>query len=285
MTVDNTFTIKKLRSLEEFFVTFSQITRMPYVECNPETFDDQVYFFAKEPDAIEFAKGYVEKNIPLLTIKVVQKQFPRFFMGLYAEGINKIVFHDGVTEQALDLEQVFPKPDENKIKEQKLPILNPGVQLTTVYFLQELRKPNQKKGDLDRMKHLRELEEEMLVNLIRSKFILAIDISQVKGEFHPENPGPDIRIPYVQNDAGEIYQPIFSDLGEYQKFQKDPNAKMRLAAIPFPGLLPYLLKQAKGFVINPAGFNLVIGRDQLERMKKVTPEEEQTSATDGKQPE
>ena len=48
------------------------------------------------------------------------------------------------------------------------------------------------------MQHLRELEEEMLVNLMRSKFILAIDISQVQGEFDPANPGPDVRIPYIK---------------------------------------------------------------------------------------
>ena len=84
------------------------------------------------------------------------------------------------------------------MNKQHLPVLNPGVQLTVVYFLQELRKPNQRRDDAERMQHLRELEEEMLVNLMRSKFILAIDISQVQGEFDPANPGPDVRIPYIK---------------------------------------------------------------------------------------
>ena len=116
------------------------------------------------------------------------------------------------------------------------------------------------------MQHLRELEEEMLVNLMRSKFILAIDISQVQGEFDPANPGPDVRIPYIKNQNEDIFQPLFSDIGEFQKFRPDPQAKLRLAAIPFQHLLPYLMKQAKGFVINPSGFNLLLTREQLQRI-------------------
>ena len=68
-----------------FMVTFSQITKLPYVECDPETFDDQVYMFTEEEAAKEFAKSYVEKNTPLLTVKVLRKQMPNFYMGLYAE--------------------------------------------------------------------------------------------------------------------------------------------------------------------------------------------------------
>ena len=41
MTVDNSFTMKKFQSMEIIYVTFSQITKLPYVECDPETFDDQ----------------------------------------------------------------------------------------------------------------------------------------------------------------------------------------------------------------------------------------------------
>ena len=152
------------------------------------------------------------------------------------------------------------------MNKQHLPVLNPGVQLTVVYFLQELRKPNQRRDDAERMQHLRELEEEMLVNLMRSKFILAIDISQVQGEFDPANPGPDVRIPYIKNQNEDIFQPLFSDIGEFQKFRPDPQAKLRLAAIPFQHLLPYLMKQAKGFVINPSGFNLLLTREQLQRI-------------------
>ena len=95
MTVDNSFTMKKFQSMEIIYVTFSQITKLPYVECDPETFDDQVYMFTEEEAAKEFAKSYVEKNTPLLTVKVLRKQMPNFYMGLYAEGVNMVIFHEG----------------------------------------------------------------------------------------------------------------------------------------------------------------------------------------------
>ena len=53
MTVDNSFTMKKFQSMEIIYVTFSQITKLPYVECDPETFDDQVYMFTEEEAAKE----------------------------------------------------------------------------------------------------------------------------------------------------------------------------------------------------------------------------------------
>lgn len=80
MTVDNSFTMKKFQSMEIIYVTFSQITKLPYVECDPETFDDQVYMFTEEEAAKEFAKSYVEKNTPLLTVKVLRKQMPNFYI-------------------------------------------------------------------------------------------------------------------------------------------------------------------------------------------------------------
>ena len=238
MTVDNSFTMKKFQSMEIIYVTFSQITKLPYVECDPETFDDQVYMFTEEEAAKEFAKSYVEKNTPLLTVKVLRKQMPNFYMGLYAEGVNMVIFHEGDQTRRIELEQIFPKPDMEKMNKQHLPVLNPGVQLTVVYFLQELRKPNQRRDDAERMQHLRELEEEMLVNLMRSKFILAIDISQVQGEFDPANPGPDVRIPYIKNQNEDIFQPLFSDIGEFQKFRPAGKTPSGSHPVPAPSAVP-----------------------------------------------
>lgn len=103
-------------------MTFSQITKLPYVECDPETFDDQVYMFTEEEAAKEFAKSYVEKNTPLLTVKVLRKQMPNFYMGLYAEGVNMVIFHEGDQTRRIELEQIFPKPDMEKMNKQHLPV-------------------------------------------------------------------------------------------------------------------------------------------------------------------
>ena len=54
MAIDNGLIIKKLQKLDVFFAAFSQFTKMPYAECDPETFDDQVYLFAEEETAEEW---------------------------------------------------------------------------------------------------------------------------------------------------------------------------------------------------------------------------------------
>ena len=56
MSVDYRLMIKNLQEMETLFVAFSQTTRMPYVECDEETFDDQVYLFAEEEEAKSWAK-------------------------------------------------------------------------------------------------------------------------------------------------------------------------------------------------------------------------------------
>ena len=48
MAIDYTLTVKKIHSLEKIYVLFSASTRMPFVECDPEEFDDQIYIFANE---------------------------------------------------------------------------------------------------------------------------------------------------------------------------------------------------------------------------------------------
>lgn len=91
-----------------------------------------------------------------------------------------LVFEDegGVTRMPLDeIARLDPKVAEKK----EVPMLNTALQLTVIYFIQELRRPNQKKDDMVRMKRLQELEEEMIADLVRSRFILAVDFSKVEG--------------------------------------------------------------------------------------------------------
>ena len=73
----------------------------------------------------------------------------------------------------------------------------------------------------------------MMVNLVRSKYIMAIDISKVEGEFNPQKPGQNIQIPYLKNDKGEIMQPLFSDVWEFQKFSQNAASKLRIVMVPF----------------------------------------------------
>ena len=267
MAIDNGLIIKKLQKLDVFFAAFSQFTKMPYAECDPETFDDQVYLFAEEETAEEWVKECEEKQLPLAVVKVEKKQMMMYYTSLYLIGVNRLVFHNGAGFSYLPLEQVVTI-NQREQEENGLPRSNATLQLTMIYFLQELRRPGQSSEDVQRRKHLQEMEQEMMANLVRAKYIMAIDIGKVEGEFDPKKHSQDIQIPYMKNQEGEILQPVFSDLCEFQKFSQNYGSKLRVAMVPFKGLLPSLIKDAKGYVLNPAGVSLVLLRQRLEAMGK-----------------
>ena len=267
MAIDHGLMIKKLQGLDVFYAAFSQSTRMPYVECDPETFDDQAYLFTEEEAARQWAGEQGEKQIPTAVVKVDKQQMLMFYTSLYLTGVNRLAFHNGAGFVFLPIEQVvtLKQPDG---EDQGLPKSNPTLQLTMIYFLQELRRPGQSPQDRNRRIRLQEMEQEMMANLMRSRYIMAVDVSKVEGEFDPKKPGQNIQIPYLKTPDGDMMQPLFSDMWEFQKFGRQRAQGLRLAAMPFKALLGSLIKDAKGYVLNPAGVNLVLLREKLEAMTK-----------------
>ncbi|NCB91150.1 MAG: SseB family protein [Clostridia bacterium] len=261
MTVNNVFIIRRLQGLDEMFVAFSAVTRMPYATCDEETFNDQVWIFTDQEKVQEFAKSHTEKKILIMGVKVKKEEAPMFYMNLFSMGINEIVFQDGEAQHKLELTSVVKMPDYEKLEEKQRPILNPQLQLSAIYFLQQLRRP----GVEPDKAALKELEEEMSVNLVKSKYLLPVDIQEGKdGESTPEN----IRLIYVQNKEGERFQPIFSDTGELMKHYRNKEQKHRLLQPTFEQLPKYMIKDVQGYVLNPEGINLILKKEQIEILLK-----------------
>lgn len=54
MSVDKSSVLKKLRESDAIYVLMSDCTRMPFVVCDPETYDDEVlYSFQKKMQCAE----------------------------------------------------------------------------------------------------------------------------------------------------------------------------------------------------------------------------------------
>lgn len=262
MTVDNKFTVKKIQKSDGFYAIFTPLTRMPLVVCHEETFDDQVFLFAFEEAAQKFTAQFTESHFPASSLKIPQPQMSGFLSSLYALDVNMVVYTDDAGESRIPLEDLSPRPDMEKMAKEMVPIMNPGLTLTSVYFLQELRRP----GDKDNQK-LKELEEEMLVHLTQSRYILAVETT---GDSQGSAPNTmnvnNVRVPFVKTEAGDIYQPIYSDIAEFRKHNQNNLDKVKMSRLDFNQLPQFLQKNAKGYVINPYGFNLVITREQLERI-------------------
>ena len=231
--------IKELQNRETVFVAYSQATKLPYVKCDEETYNDQAWIFSTEEGIKEFGKKMIEDKILLMGMRFSKKDYPRLYGTFYAIGVNTVVWVDG-------------EDDMSKIEPAKRPLLNPTLELSGIYFVQELRRPVEK----DQHGNIRELEEELIVNLKKSEYLVAMNVD-------PEDP-KKINIPYLKNKKGDILQPVFTDVMELEKFTK--GQKLRIAKVPFAKLPELMIDKAMAYAVNPLGFNLILNKEQLNKI-------------------
>ncbi len=269
MTIDNSFMMKKLESHESLFALFSPATHSPFVVCDEETMDDQVYVFTAEEPAKNEAERLRARQETVQAAKIPGKAAKAFFTSLYLLGVTAVMVQDEGAPVRVALEQLADRPDLEVMKSAKVPGANPELQLTGLYFMQELSRRIERGQEEKRQ--LRDLEEEMAHNLLSARILVSFDVSAVNGKWNPADPKQrsQVRIPLIRLKNGKSYQPVYTDITEFQKFnQRNKTAKLQILVVPYDKLAGLLVKDAEGFVINPAGFNLVLNRGQLEQMAK-----------------
>ena len=75
----------------------------------------------------------------------------------------------------------------------------------------------------------------------------------------------DGKVPMLKQKEGTVYQPIFTDMLEVQRFSRGQKIKTAVVtASQIPGLLA---KSAKGVVINPFGVNVQLKIEKHEMPK------------------
>ena len=175
---------------------------------------------------------------------------------LFSIGVNSVIWNNGADEIEIDLEKIVRKPDLSQMEPAKRPLINPTLQLSGIYFMQELRRPVEK----EEHKNLRALEEELIANLKKSHFLVAMERDE-------ENP-KKINIPYLKNKEDKIMQPVFTDVMEFEKFGRGKN--LRVAKVTIDKLPSLMIPQANAYVVNPMGFNLVLNKEQIEKIAGIS---------------
>lgn len=258
MTVDKKFLIKSIQKKESMIAAYCAYTNMPLVVCDPESFNDQVWLFDNEKELQEFAKPYTEQKILLRGVKLENKNFLSFFSMLFTIGVNELVFVGDSDKECLQLSELVKKPDYSSLEETQRPVQNPELQLTGLYFMQEASRPvpNEEK------KQLKDLEEELAVNLIKARYIVPIELLDGPESDMEKLKNKKYRLPILKNKTEDIVQPIFTDPAELAKFNKDNRFKA--LAIPYKNLMKLLVKDSKGFILNPAGFHITMPVELLK---------------------
>lgn len=230
----------KLRNVEAIFVPMSDCTRMPFVVCNQETYDDEVYVFFNEEGAKKECGKIAAQQNPMHLLKIEHKFLLSFYASLMPMGVNAIVIDKGTEgEMVIQLSDLINRKDNGTDAQGRPIVENQELTLTALYFMQKLRA----KKDLQVTEELKELQEEMLAHYSRGRYIVAFQ----------ENHGVAI----LKQKDGKVLQPLFTDVQEFLKFQNiQKDTKFRTAVIEAQKIPEVLAKEAAGVVVNPFSINL-----------------------------
>lgn len=256
--------IRALQTRDIFFAAYSMATRLPYVSCDEESFNDQAWVFATEEGVKEFGRKRMEDKDLVMGMRFEKKDFLRFYGILYSIGVNSVIWNNGGESLEVELKEIARQADYSKLEPARQPLFNSTLQLSGIYYMQALRRPVDKKQQEDRefmaerQENIRELAEEFLVNLQKAEFLIALDVD-------PNDP-KKVNIPYLKDKKEQILQPAFTDVLELQKFVG--TKKYRIARVTFDKLPGMMIQQAAAFVINPMGFNLPLTREQMKQLAR-----------------
>lgn len=227
--------IERLKSAPQLYVLISLCTKEPYVVCNPETFDDQVLMFFEEEAAKKKSSELKEEKIPVHIARLENKQMLFFFTGLFTMGVNALMVTEGENEVLIQLDEFVKRRKPEELPEGTFWVENPQLHLTTLYYAQELRKGEGQKEGLESM------QEEISADFRKGKYIFAV---------HKEEKGT----PLIKLADEKNYQPVFTDVLEFQKFNKDNQ--FRPVAVAAEKLPEVLAKEASGIILNLMGVSL-----------------------------
>ena len=134
-------TLPLLRHAEMIYVLMSACTKMPYVICDEETYDDEVLVFLNEQAAKQEAVRLLQKGEPVQVVSVKNESFLAFYISLLPIGVNCLRVNKGTKiETAVQLDELIRRPGGDQLPEGQIRVENPELHLTALYFAQQFRK-------------------------------------------------------------------------------------------------------------------------------------------------
>ena len=225
----------------DIFVLISLCTREPYVVCDPETFDDEVFLYLNEEEAKTAAAGLTEQKIPVSVAKVNGKDMLVFFTSLYAMGVNALIVEMNGEKASMQVGDIVKRKSPDDMPQGTVWVENPSLHLTAIYLAQEMRRPAAEEEAEARAERIKELNEELTADFRKGSYIFAIQ-KEEKG------------IPLVKMKDGQLFQPAFTDILEFQKFNRDN--KLRPVVVEAEKVPSVLAAEAGGIILNVLGVNL-----------------------------
>ncbi len=253
--------LKTIPALKVISPIFSQVTKMPMVFCHEETMDDYIYVYLEAEEAKAKAQALCEEKRPAFVVNCKEKEVLAFLAELRLTGVNAICFvtakAQGGEEFIVQLTEFLRIPDWRDVPAQKRPVENTSLQLSMLYFMQEVRRPTAREDK----QNLAELEEETSVNLTRGKFMLPI-----KEEITEEGQNKK-GVLMLKNEKDEVLIPLCTDAVEMRKFMKGKPCPV--VVTEFKAVVNMLQQsKAAAVVVNPASCNLILVKPAVDSVVK-----------------
>lgn len=261
--------IDKIKSAQELYIAYNQSTNYPHLDAY-----DRIWIFSKEEYAMK-AKDYFMQQLVFLEMKKINgDEIMRAFGQVHILGLKKIIVDNGEYCTEINRDDILPPPDWSNTPQINIPITNPDLQHAMIRFFQQLYSKANYEG---KQQTLRELENQMLEQVIKSKYLIPMQLKQEE----PSSPSGEgivtlkkdtiMQFAGVEGEDGTSWLPAFTDWTEFEKVY-DKNVWSGNIAT-YDDLLA-LSKNMKGIVINYKGIPLSIGENNKKMIEEYKREKE-----------
>ena len=252
--------IKKLPTIDNYYVIFCDFTKMPYAECDEQTFDDKAFIFLKEAMAKKFVEEYKEDGMILSVKTITRAEILGFLTSLPLLGINMASFRGNETHN-IQLDNIVKRQYKEDAPK---PVENPSLQLSMIYFMQAVRIAETEEENAI----ARQFEEEMMVNIARGHFLVpSREIEETDDEGNKK-----VAFLQVKNNNGDVFIPLFIDINEYFKFNSQ-DGTMKFLVLDFNKIYNTKVPQLTGFIINPGTISVLLNEQHLNAIHQAFGEE------------
>jgi hypothetical protein len=240
------------------YIIHSEFTRLPYIECDDKTFDDVAFFFDIKENADKKSKELLEKKQKNTVVELNQEGILRAFTHLVIAGVDAIKYNCQGEDYVIQLNEIVKLSDFSDLPPEKRPVENRTLQLTMLYFAQEIRA----NIDNPNTPEIHDMEEEMMVNILKARFLVPVREVEVEGQTQMQM----LMIKLGENGGSMI--PVFTDNIEFDKMPNDETVKKTIidakSLINFP-----LTPECDGFLINPMGVSLPLNAGIVNNLKNM----------------
>ena len=259
----------KIKSAQELYIAYDQSTNYPHIDG-----DDRIWIFSKEEYAMK-AKDYFMQQLVFLDMKKINnKEIMQTFGQLHILGIKKIIVDNGVYSTEINRDYILEPPDWSNTPQISIPITNPELQHSMIRFFQLLYSKGNYEG---KEQDLRELENQMLEQVINGKYLIPMQLKQEE----PATPSEEgivtlkkdtiMQFASVSGEDDTVWLPAFTDWVEFEKIYDKNVWKGNI--VTYDDLVAFSEKM-KGIVINCKGIALRIDEKNQKMIEEYKKEKE-----------